>query len=356
MDDRAIFIGMDLGTYKTSVACSNGRRHVDSSFVGWPKDLVARQLVGKDVIFGDDTIAHRLALDVIRPFERGALKYLDANEAGLDDDRIELHQKAAKLLAQHAIESVRGSADEAVYGVIGAPSRASIESKQLILEAVDDILAGAMIVPEPFAVAYGMGRLSGTLVIDIGAGTTDLCPMYGAFPTEEDQLTLAIGGDAIDQAFVTLLQKAHPTANLSVNMARQIKEKHGTVQPDGPIAIEMLPTNDGSQQLDITESLRTACTTIVEPILKGISELISRFDPEFRLPLLQNVLLAGGGSQLRGLDQVIEARLVKLGGGSVSRVYDSVFAGADGALKLAMNTPLEHWQQIAESDEREAAA
>jgi rod shape-determining protein MreB len=41
-----------------------------------------------------------------------------------------------------------------------------------------------MIVSEPFTIAYGMNRLSDTLVIDIGAGTTDLCRFTARFPAK----------------------------------------------------------------------------------------------------------------------------------------------------------------------------
>ena len=75
MDKGIIFIGMDLGTFKTSVASSTGVRDVVPTAVGWPKDHVARTMLGRDVVFGKDLTEHRLALHVVRPFEKGVLKY-----------------------------------------------------------------------------------------------------------------------------------------------------------------------------------------------------------------------------------------------------------------------------------------
>ena len=97
---------------------------------------------------------------------------------------------------------------------------------------------------------------------------------------------------------------------------------------------------------DASEPLREACRTIVTPTVDGIREVLRKVDPEYRAVLRRNILLAGGGSQLRGLDQTLEKELKACGGGSVRKVYDSAFAGAAGALRLAMAMPSEKWEHI----------
>lgn len=82
----------------------------------------------------------------------------------------------------------------------------------------------------------------------------------------------------------------------------------------------------------------------------------AKFDPDFQDRFLANILLSGGGSQIRGLDHLLEEALAPYGPASVTKVYDYVFAGAVGALRLAMATPAEHWTQLQQRSASTTAA
>src|SRR6478672_5403458 len=97
---------MDLGTFKTSVASSAGYRDVLPTAVGWPKDHIARTVLGRDVVFGEDLTEHRLALDTVRPFEKGILKYGDVAASGLSERQVEKHMLATKLVIEYAVNLV----------------------------------------------------------------------------------------------------------------------------------------------------------------------------------------------------------------------------------------------------------
>jgi rod shape-determining protein MreB and related proteins len=346
MDAGITYIGMDLGTFKTSVASSAGVRDAILSGVGWPKDHVARTMLGRDIVFGKDLVEHRLALEVVRPFEKGVLKFSTTAEAGVAADSMARRRQAAKLLVEHAVSLTKPHPDRPIYGVIGAPSRATLKNKGVILEACQDAFDAAMIVSEPFAIAFGMNRLSDTLVVDIGAGTTDICPIYGTFPAEDEQITIPTGGDHVDEVFRKKLAEKFSEAQASALMLREIKEKYGFVHNVNEKAVVILPVKGRPTQFDVTEPLKAACASIVRPIVEALRDLIAKFDPEFQPRMLQNIVLGGGGSQLKGLDRMIEEGMKEYGGAKVKKVPDPVYAGAVGALKLAMGMPAEGWEKL----------
>lgn len=346
MNPEICYIGMDLGTYKTAVVCSNGRRDAVTSVVGWPRDMIARSLLGRDTVVGEEVFENRRALESIRPFAHGALKYVDHQSAGIAAEDLDRHRRAARLLVEHAVSRVRPSDARCVFGAIGAPSQAGLASRQFILEAAATTFDAALIVHEPFAVAYGMHRLRNTLVVDIGAGTTDICPMFGAYPTELDQLTVPVGGDGIDRQFRERLSATYPEISVTDWLARQIKERHGSVRPRSERIVITLPVDGRPREYDVTEALHDACQSIVPPIVEGIRAVVARIDSELQPGLRDNILLAGGGSQLVGLDLIIEQGLQPIGGGKVTRVQDAMYAGAFGALKLALEMPPEQWSRV----------
>ena len=346
MSSDKFFVGIDFGTFKTAIAASNGRRETLPTAVGWPKDHVARTILGRDYVFGEGIAEDELALDVVRPFAKGALKYVSQSEAGISDESGDRCREAAQLILQHAVSLVEPPVGTPIFAVIGAPSRATTVSKHILIEAAQGAFEALAIVAEPFLVAYSTKRLRRTLVVDIGAGTIDICPLYGTYPREEDQATFPIGGDVIDEDFHQRLQQAHPEAQITVDMAREIKERHGFVHDVNESAIVKLPVDGVPTTFDVTELLKESCKNIVKPIVEGIRQVIARVHPKLQRDLVDNILLSGGGSQLRGLDGVIEQGLNPLGGGRVTKVYDSVFVGAVGALELAMAMPPSGWTTL----------
>lgn len=343
-----LYIGIDFGTSRTSASASNGQRATISSFVGYPKDLVSKKLLKKDVLFGDEALENRLALKLYRPLEYGVIKGSGEHEGkDLSESEWLENLRAAKDLLRHAVSLVKPRADELLYGVLGAPAQASVKNQKNLVECAKGILDSVMICSEPFAVAYGIDRLDDVLVVDIGAGTTDLCRMHGTMPEEGDQVTIPIAGDAIDEAIERNIRKQFPDAQITRQMVKTAKEKFSNVLDDAPRALVSLPVAGKPTELDLTDCIREGCRSIVRPITDAIAKLIASFDPEFQDRLKGNVLLAGGGSLIGGLDLAIERDMrERLGSGRVLRIDEPTYGGANGALRIAQDMPAEFWQKL----------
>jgi len=342
-DHGVLYIGMDLGTSRTAVSASNGVRESLFSVVGYPKDHVSQKLLKKDRLFGQEAIDKRLSLRFYRPLENGVLKGSEGEKKPADREVLE----AARDLIQEAIRMAKPRKDELIYCVIGAPAQASIHNKEAIIEAARASVDSVMLCSEPFAVAYGLDMLDDVLVIDIGAGTTDLCRMHGTMPEDSDQITLRVAGDSVDRELMTLMAGACPGADFTVQMAREIKERFSFLGDPPERAIVDLPVGGKPTQFDITDEIKKACSVLVDPIVEGLRKLIATFDPEFQHRLRQRVLLAGGGSLIRGLDSAIEKAMQRdLGGGKVVRIGEPIYGGANGALKVAHDMPESYWEKL----------
>ncbi|MBI4878169.1 MAG: rod shape-determining protein [Planctomycetes bacterium] len=343
-DHGVLYIGIDLGTSRTAIACSNGVRESLASVIGYPKDVVSRKHLKKDVLFGQEAFDHRLSVDFYRPLEHGVIKFSDNGGTGEEG---KMNMKAASDLVRHAVALAAPRTDELLYGVIGCPAQASIHNRKAIIDAARAVIDSVMICSEPFAVAYGLDRLSDVLVIDIGAGTTDLCRMHGTMPGAEDQITLKHAGDHIDNELLARVRRRVPKAQVNVNMVRGWKERWSSVRDTiEPIKVK-IPIDGKPAEFDVTDDVRAACRAIVPPIVDGLARLIATCDPEFQERLKMNVLLGGGGSQIDGLgDEIEKEMLARLGGGSVFTVEEPVYGGANGALKIAHDMPEEYWERL----------
>lgn len=333
--DNVLQIGVDLGTSRSAVSASNGNRYWVASYVGWPRDFVAQKMLGERVLFGDEALEHRLSVDLVRPLAHGVIR------EGTERD----HESVMELVG-HLIETAEPSPGQTVHAAVGVPAEALRVNKMAIKEAVSQYTDRLMVVSEPFAVAYGAGVLDNAMVIDIGAGTADFCVMHGTMPGEEDQRTLNMAGDYIDEQLYNLLMESYPDADLSLNMVRGFKEELAFVSPARRRAEVEFPIHGRLVRQDIGDEMRRACESILPAIAETAMDMISRYDPEFQERLRGNIVLAGGGSQIEGIEEYLEQATRDFAPCQFLRVEDPLFAGADGALELATDMPPEYWEDM----------
>jgi rod shape-determining protein MreB and related proteins len=335
-----LHVGIDLGTSRSAISASNGERFVVDSFVGWPADMVAKKVLKRNVLIGHEAVANRTMLDLHRPLERGLLK------EGSDKDVEAVRELLRHLLGLVGVKK-NGKVDSGnVRAVIGVPAAALRTNKQYLRNSMKGIVDSLMIVSEPFAVAYGLNALLHTMIIDIGAGTTDFCVMKGRYPTEEDQRTLTVAGDSIDNHLLKIIEERYPQANVTIFMVREWKEKFSFVGQPPQRAIVTAPVKGVPTELDITNDIKAACETILPPVIETMLDLLSRVEPEFQERVRSNIILSGGGGLIRNLPRILEDALKQVGGGKVTYMEDPVFVGSDGGLALALDAPDSDWERL----------
>ena len=193
------FAGIDLGSMNSAAVGSTALRACMPTTVGWAKDELARMLVGDGLLLGDKLQQNRMALEVVRPLQDGAIKFNSPTEveAKLKGSR---EQEAVVFLLRRLLHQIDVPLGDESRCVVGVPSKASMQNRRAVLSMVQQVIPTVALVPEPFAVAFGLyPEIRHAMIIDIGAGTTDLCHYYGAFPNAEDQITIKMGGDRLDQ-------------------------------------------------------------------------------------------------------------------------------------------------------------
>ena len=336
MADETLYIGVDLGTFRSVMVSSDGHDEKVLTVIGTPKDQIAKGFLKRDVLFGEEALKNRLALNLFRPLEHGVIK--DTAED--------------KKFIAHFITNIIGLGDPEDYNrvvaVIGAPAEASHVDKTAIFDAAAGSVNACMIISEPFAVAYALDKIEHTLVIDIGAGTTDLCRVYGTVPSPEDQTHINYAGDRIDAAIIEEIQRKYAGAQITKDMARRWKEEYSFVggsEPDDPIIVDF-SIEGKSMSLDITDCISGACEIIVDPIVAGVKDLIAKSNPEYHDAFRRNIILAGGGSLIDGLSEAVAEGLADIGDVSVWCAEDPVTKVAEGALTLAGDMPDDQFTSI----------
>lgn len=339
---EVLYMGVDLGTSRSAVAGSNGVRDMVASVVGWPKDNISTKLLGSRTLFGDEALRNRLALDIVWPLADGNLVFAD-----LSGEARERSRRAALELMVELRRMADPALGQATYAVIGAPAEATKENKQAILEIARDAgIDAVMVVSEPFAVAYAVDALEDAIVIDIGAGTIDLCRMSGTLPSPDDQITVFKAGNFVDEEIAKRVRAKHPEAQFSIQMIKRAKERFSTVTDRSQRAVVTFPVEGVPTEIDITDEVHEAVTLIVPEIVEGIRKLVATFDPEFQERIRSRVFVSGGGSQIYGLREAIELGMKRIGGGNVLLVEEPAFSGANGALKLALEMPSRYWEKL----------
>ncbi len=233
---------------------------------------------------------------VVRPLRDGVISEFDVTQVMLEYFIGKVHEQSVVPLPRPRV-------------VIGIPTGVTEVEKRAVYDAV--MAAGArqaFLIEEPIAAALGAGlpiaEVRGSMVVDIGGGTTEVAVMSMSGVVVSRSLRVA--GDEMDQDIVQYLRNKY---NLLVgeSVAEQVKWNIGsafplstekTMEVRGRNLVTGLPETIEVSSIEIREALASSVQVIVDTIRDALDEI----PPEIVSDLMDiGICLAGGGALLQGL-------------------------------------------------------
>ncbi len=221
------------------------------------------------------------------------------------------------------------------------PSGVTDVEQRAVIDAAREMGARDIyIIEEPVAAALGAGydisRARGTMVVDIGGGTTDIAVLsLGGIVASR---SLKIAGDEFNEAIVRYMRK-EKNMLIGPRTAERVKLEAGGVIPRGK---EILTEVKGISVISglpksITVTSTELCTIFddfVYNITERVREVLEETPPELHSDIIQDgIIMTGGGSLIYGLDK----RISDAAGVRVllaDNIVDCVALGAGKALEM----------------------
>lgn len=194
------------------------------------------------------------------------------------------------------------------------PSGVTTVEKRAVLEAA--VQAGAKktyLIEEPLAAALGAGldisEPCGSMVIDIGGGTTDVAVLsLGGIVVSE---SLRVGGDKFDEALVRYVKREY-NVMIGERTAEEIKVNIGTALATG--RNESMEIRGRDLVSGLPKTLRITSAETFDALYESVSLIVQRVKtvleitpPELSSDIMdRGIVMTGGGSMLYGLDKLIQ--------------------------------------------------
>jgi len=170
------------------------------------------------------------------------------------------------------------------------------------------------LIEEPVAAAIGIGldisQPIGNIIVDIGGGTTEIAVIsLNGVVTKE---TIRIAGDEMDESILQWFRNEHKL-EIGLGMSESIKKSVGsamqmntkTISVRGRDLVTGIPKTIEVSSDEIRQALKDPVNAIVE----AVKRCLEQTPPELAADILERgIIVAGGGSLLRGIDQIIRER------------------------------------------------
>jgi len=150
----------------------------------------------------------------------------------------------------------------------------------------------------------------GNIIVDIGGGTTEIAVIaLSGVVTKE---TIRVAGDEMDEALVQWFRNEHKL-DIGISTGEAIKKSVGsamrmkseTISVKGRDLVSGIP-----KTIDVTsDEVRQALKDPVSMIVEAVKKALERTPPELSADILdRGIIMTGGGSILKGMDQIIRER------------------------------------------------
>ncbi|MBV8364264.1 MAG: rod shape-determining protein [Candidatus Eremiobacteraeota bacterium] len=303
LGEQNLDIGIDLGTANVLVHV-RGKGIVlrEPSVVAKDKRTNRTLAVGEEArLMLGKTPSHIVA---IRPLRDGVIADFEVTEAMLN-------YFIKKVTKNRSLLSTVFKPKPNV--VICVPAEITSVEERAVRDAAK--LAGARsvdIIEEPMAAAIGAGLPiddpSGSMVVDVGGGTTDVAVIsLGGIVVAE---SLRVAGNKMDEAIIRYTRRVY---NLMIGerTAEEIKIKIGSAyRLENELAMEIRGRdliNGLPKTVKITsEEIREALSEPVGAIVEAVKSVLEKTPPELSSDIIdRGVILTGGGALLRGFDKLL---------------------------------------------------
>lgn len=292
-------IGIDLGTANTLIYV-RGRGIV----INEPSVVAINKKTGQILAIGKD--AKQMVgktpgyITAIRPLVDGVVSDFEVTEQMLKYFIEKVHKESFSLLPRPRV-------------LIGIPSGITEVEKKAVIDATTNAGAReAYLVDEPMAAAIGarlpVTEAAGNMIVDIGGGTSEIAVIsLGGVVISR---SLRVAGDEMNEDIVrycrdefNLLvgEKTAENAKIAIGSAYPLRESL-TIPVRGRDLVSGLP----KEVIVNDEQIREALSHSIKMIVTNIKTVIEETPPELLSDIMhRGIILAGGGSLIRGLDKLI---------------------------------------------------
>ena len=291
-------IAIDLGTANTLIWLSG-----KGIIINEPSIIARSTKTGAVLAVGDDAKemlgkTHE-GIETIRPLRDGVI----ADFTAVDE------------MLQGFIRKVNLNRITRPRMVICVPSGCTEVERRAVRDSGEKQAAREVfLVDEPVAAAIGIdldiSKPIGNVIVDIGGGTTEVAVIsLNGVVTKK---AIKVAGDVMDHDIQNYFRNTHrleigdrTAEQIKITVGSAMRSRSKNILVKGRDLVSGIP-----KTIDVrSDEIRQALKDSVKRILEVVKDALESTPPELSSDIIdRGILVAGGGAQLRGLDQVIREK------------------------------------------------